>query len=259
MGGLKVAIPAEGPDFNARVGDRLGLAPHLLVIDLETKNFEAIRSSGAGMQVVAVIIAKKSDVLLTTWCNPVAERYLSAHGVKVMLDISGTVAEALEKFERENLKGNIDKHEVVSAIPWKVDRKVAFQAFRSASRQIKNLLPMMTSVIFLVGLFSAFISEELLSSLFSGSPWRDSFWGASIGSLFSGNPINSYIIGQKSLELGVSLVAMTAFICSWVSVGIMQLPAEIAALGWKFAVVRNLASFGLSVAISLVMMFIMTL
>jgi uncharacterized membrane protein YraQ (UPF0718 family) len=114
-------------------------------------------------------------------------------------------------------------------------------------------------VIFLVGLFSAFISQEFLASLFSGSIWWDSLWGASIGSVFAGNPINSYIIGGQLLELGVSLVAVTAFICAWVTVGLIQLPAESAALGWKFAVVRNLSCFGLSMAISFVMMLILNL
>jgi uncharacterized membrane protein YraQ (UPF0718 family) len=42
-------------------------------------------------------------------------------------------------------------------------------------------------------------------------------------------------------------------------VGLDQLPAEIAALGWTFAVVRNLSCFALSVAISFVMMLIFKL
>jgi predicted Fe-Mo cluster-binding NifX family protein len=261
---LKVAIPAEGPDFNARVSDRLGLSPYLLIVDLESKDFEALRSprdscSGAGMQVVALIIAKKSNVLLTKWCSPAADKYLSAYGVGIVTDMSGTVAEALEKFERENLRRQIEKIEDLPPIARKIDRRVAAKAVWSASNQIKNLLPVMMGVIFLVGLFSAFISQEFLASLFSGSIWWDSLLGASIGSVFAGNPINSYIIGGQLLELGVSLVAVTAFICAWVTVGLIQLPAESAALGWKFAVVRNLSCFGLSMAISFVMMLILNL
>jgi len=260
---LKVAVPAEGPDLDAKVGDRLGLSSYLLVVDLESKDFEAIRSprdsgSGAGMQVVALIIAKKSNVVLTGWCSPTADKYLTAHGVKIVTGMSGTVGEALESFEK-NLKKRIEKFEDLAPMAWKIDRRVAAQAVRSASNQIKSLLPVMMGVVFLVGLFSAFISEDFLASLFSGSMWWDSLWGASIGSVFAGNPINSYIIGGQLLELGVSLVAVTAFICSWVSVGLLQLPAEIAALGWKFAVVRNLSCFGLSMAIAFVMMFILNL
>jgi predicted Fe-Mo cluster-binding NifX family protein len=242
----------------------LGLAKYLLVVDLESKNFEALRSprdsgNGGGLQVVALLIAKKCDAVLTGWCSPTAERYLSAHGVRVVTGMSGTVAQILAKFERENLKGNRRMPDDSESLSWKMDRRAAMYALQSASRQIKNLLPVMISVIFLAGLFMAFLSEKFLTFLFPGSMWRDSLRGAFVGSVFAGNPINSYVIGRQLLELGVSLAAVTAFICSWVTVGFVQFPAESAALGWKFAVVRNLSCFGLSMAISFVMMFILGL
>ncbi len=53
------------------------------------------------------------------------------------------------------------------------------------------------------------------------------------------------------LVYGVSLFAVTAFITSWVTVGLVQLPAEIAALGKKFALVRNVLSFITSIAIAI--------
>jgi predicted Fe-Mo cluster-binding NifX family protein len=260
---LKVAVPAEGPDFDARVSDRLGLSPFLIVVDLESKNFEALQNprdsgGGSGMQMVALIIAKKSNVLLTKWCSPTVEKYLSAYGVQIVTGISGTVAEAIEKFEKD-LKNQAEKIEDLDRIEWKIGRRVVAEALRSASNQIKGLLPVMIGVIFLAGLLRAFISEEFLASLFSGKMVWDSLWGASIGSVFAGNPINSYIIGGQLLEQGVSLVAVTAFICSWVTVGLIQLPAEGAALGWQFAVVRNFSCFVLSMAISFVMIFILNL
>jgi predicted Fe-Mo cluster-binding NifX family protein len=261
---LRIAVSAEGPDLDAKVSERLGLAPYLLVVDLESKDFEALRSpgdsaNGGGLQVVALLIAKKCNAVLTGWCSPTAERYLSAHGVSVVTGMSGTVEEILAEFERENLKGNRGMPDDLESLSWKMDRRAAMQALRSASRQIKNLLPVMISVIFLAGLFMAFLSESLLTSLFPGSMWQDSLRGAFMGSVFAGNPINSYIIGGQLLEAGVDLIAVTAFICSWVTVGLVQFPAESAALGWKFAVVRNLSCFGLSVAISFVMMFILGL
>ena len=261
---MKVAVPAEGPNFNARVSDRLGLSPYLFIVNLESKEFEILRSprdsggSGTGMQMVALIIAKKSNVILTDWCSSIAEKHLSAHGVDIVTGMSGTVAEVLENFEN-TLKIQEEKVEELAPLARKIDRRVVAQAVLSASSRLKNLLPVMMGVVFLVGLFSAFISEEFLASLFSGRIWWDSFWGVSIGSVFAGNPINSYVIGGKLLELGVGLVAVTAFICSWVTVGLIQLPAESAAMGWKFAFVRNLSCFVLSMAISFLMMLIMNL
>ena len=73
-GGLKIAVPAEGPDLDARISDRLGLSPYLLIVDLESKRFEALRSprdflggagSGAGMQIAgSLCIGFLVDVFL---------------------------------------------------------------------------------------------------------------------------------------------------------------------------------------------------
>ena len=114
-----------------------------------------------------------------------------------------------------------------------------------------NLLPIFIGIILCIGLFTAFISEELLSSIFSGNPAADTLLGAGLGSIFTGNPINSYIIGGELLKYGVSLMAVTAFITAWVTVGIVQLPAEIAALGKEFALARNAVSFVMSLAIAI--------
>jgi predicted Fe-Mo cluster-binding NifX family protein len=251
---MKIAVSAEGPELNARVSNRMGLSPYLLIVDLASRHFEAlpiprVSGQGAGMQVVAMIIAKKSNVLLTEWCSPTAEKYLSAHGVRIVTRIHGTVAEVLDQFESDDLQREKESWEFAPS-PWKLDRRAVGQAVRSASNQIKNLLSVMISVVFLTGLFSAFASEAFLASVFSGNMWRDSLFGAFAGSLFAGNPINSYIIGAQLLESGVSLVAVTAFICTWLSVGMVQLPAEAAALGWRFALVRNICCLGLSIGIS---------
>ena len=261
---MKVAVSAVGPDLDSKAGERLGLASYFLLVDLKSKDFEALQSprdfgKGAGLQVVALLIAKKCDAVLTGWCNPVAERYLSDHGVRVVTGMSGTVKEVLDKFERENLKGDRELPDDLDSFSWKISRIATWQAIRSAFHQIGNLLPVMISVVFLVGLFNTFITKEVLLAIFSGTRWLDSFLGALIGSLFAGNPINSYIIGGQLLELGISPVAVTAFLCSWVTVGVLQMPAEIAALGWKFTAVRNLSCFGLSIVISLFVIFILKL
>ena len=163
---MKVAVPAEGPNFNAIVSDRLGLSPYLFIVNLESKEFEILRSprdsggSGTGMQMVALIIAKKSNVILTDWCSSVAEKYLSAHGVDIVTGMSGTVAEVLEKFEK-NLKIQEEKVEDLAPLVKKIDRRVMAQAIWSASRQFKNLLPVMMGVVFLVGFFSVFFIRRV--------------------------------------------------------------------------------------------------
>jgi uncharacterized membrane protein YraQ (UPF0718 family) len=132
-----------------------------------------------------------------------------------------------------------------------IDRSAVVQALKISARQMTHLLPIVIGIILCIGLFTAFISEELLSSVFSGNPTVDTLLGAGLGSVFTGNPINSYIIGGELLKHGVSLLAVTAFITAWVTVGIVQLPAEIAALGKGFALVRNAVSFVMCLVVAI--------
>ena len=92
--------------------------------------------------------------------------------------------------------------------------------------------------------------RDLLLSVFSGNAFQDTLWGACIGSLLSGNPINSYVIGETLLKMGVSLFGVTALMLTWVSVGLIQLPVEIATLGARFAVLRNAAAFVIAMIVA---------
>jgi uncharacterized membrane protein YraQ (UPF0718 family) len=47
-------------------------------------------------------------------------------------------------------------------------------------------------------------------------------------------------------------MAVTAFLVAWVTVGIIQLPAESSILGMKFALLRNISAFVLAIVVSIV-------
>lgn len=51
------------------------------------------------------------------------------------------------------------------------------------------------------------------------------------------------MLGKGLLIAGVGPCGVTALMLAWVSVGVIQLPAESAVLGARFALVRNLAAF----------------
>jgi uncharacterized membrane protein YraQ (UPF0718 family) len=102
-----------------------------------------------------------------------------------------------------------------------------------------------------VGLFRGFIPRDLLMSIFPGNAIQDTFSGTVAGSILAGNPINSYVLGKTLLEMGVSLFGAVALMLSWVNIGLIQLPAEMAALGARFAGLRNLAAFIMVILVSL--------
>ncbi|MFW6125965.1 MAG: permease [Chloroflexota bacterium] len=131
-------------------------------------------------------------------------------------------------------------------------RQALLRALKSSGRQFSALLPFLVGVVLLIGLLRAFISQQLVASILTGNTVIDTLIGACFGSIVAGNPINSYVLGGELLKYGVSLFAVTALIVAWVSVGVVQLPAEMAALGRRFALVRVALSFVAAIAIALV-------
>ena len=139
----------------------------------------------------------------------------------------------------------------------KKDKISIFNAFYKAIKSFVKNLPVLIGVILLIGLFKVYIPAELISNVFTGNVFQDTFSGSLIGSISAGNPITSYIIGGELLKEGVSLYAVTAFITAWVTVGLIQIPAEISTLGKRFAFLRNLLSFIFSIIVAIVTVIIL--
>lgn len=262
---MKIAISSEGADLEAEIGHKFGTSRYLLIVDLETMAFEAVPNPGAtgqrgaGVQAVVLAISKDVKAVLTGYCSPIIQRRLSEAGIEVLDGLSGTVKGAIEDHKmgimKRYAKGEVQPEKQET----RIDRVAVAQAIRSTVNQFANLLPIIAGVVLLVGLFNAFVSKDLLSSIFSGNTALDTLWGACFGSFLAGNPVNSYVIGGELLKYDVSLYAVTAFIISWVTVGLVQLPAEIAALGRRFALLRNALCFVSAIPIAILTVAILNL
>jgi len=114
---------------------------------------------------------------------------------------------------------------------------------------MKGSLPIMFSILLLINLFNLF-GKDYYSKIFSGNLISDSFIGAIAGSFSFGIPITSYIVGGELLKEGISLIAITAFIMTWTTVGVAMLPLESKYLGKRFAITRNLVNFIFSIIIA---------
>jgi len=114
---------------------------------------------------------------------------------------------------------------------------------------LKKALPDIIGVLLLIGLVLQ-LNFEKIGRFFTGNSLLDAITGSLIGSVAAGNPITSYIIGGELLDKGISLIAVTAFLLAWVTVGVVQLPAEMLIMGQKFALVRNLSSFILAIIVA---------
>jgi hypothetical protein len=115
---------------------------------------------------------------------------------------------------------------------------------------MKISLPMIVGILMLISILNP-ILEKYYSKIFTGNYFFDPLIGAIAGSVSFGIPIASYVTGGELLKEGVSLLAVTAFILSWSTVGIIILPLEIANLGKKFAILRNSLNFITSIIIAI--------
>lgn len=114
------------------------------------------------------------------------------------------------------------------------------------------VIPIILSVLLVVAFIQAVVPVESYKTIFTGNLFLDPLIAAVLGSVSLGNPIVSYVIADSLLNSGVGLIAVAAFIVSWVTVGIVQLPAESYYFGKRFAIVRNVSSFFGAIAIGII-------
>jgi uncharacterized membrane protein YraQ (UPF0718 family) len=108
-----------------------------------------------------------------------------------------------------------------------------------ALRAFANALPIVFGMLLLTSLVTTLLPPGSLARLFGNGDVVDVSVGAIVGSLAAGNPIAGYILGGELLEAGVGPAAVAALLVSWVTVGLVQLPAEALLLGRRFAILRN--------------------
>jgi len=116
----------------------------------------------------------------------------------------------------------------------------AKKALKKAIMSLISMMPMLLGVIGLIGIMQTYITPDMLSTLFGYGVVADIGTGTLMGAISAGNPAVSYIIAEELLTQGVTLYAVTAFILAWVTLGIVQLPAEASVFGLRFTVYKNI-------------------
>jgi predicted Fe-Mo cluster-binding NifX family protein len=106
---MKICVSATGDNLEAQIDPRFGRCLYLIIVDLETMQFEAIpnaaagASGGAGIQAAQTIAEKGAKAVLTGNVGPNAFGALSAAGIEIVTGVAGTVREGVEKFKRGEL------------------------------------------------------------------------------------------------------------------------------------------------------------
>lgn len=242
---MRIAVASNSDDIDTGRVMRLGTCSHLLMVDSDTMEYEAIaipeaeQGRGAGIRMVTLAAGHGAEAIITTHVPSRMETALQGSGIDLATGMDGAVREAVEQYAGHRRPATAEPAATFTP------------ALRQSSRQFGRMLPVLFGVMLLAGLLKAFLSRQALESIFTGRPFTDTLWGAVSGSIFGGNAVNSYVIGAALHDAGVSLFAVTALIVTWVTVGLIQLPAEAAALGTGFAVLRNLVTFVVSLGVAM--------
>ncbi|MGD9898547.1 MAG: hypothetical protein AB7T22_05415 [Calditrichaceae bacterium] len=122
---------------------------------------------------------------------------------------------------------------------------------KNTNKTFLKMMPILIGVMALMALLISIIPTKKLTSIFTGNTLIDPFIGSFLGSILSGNPIVSYVIGNELLQAGVSTIAVAAFMASWVTVGIVQAPAEMLVFNKRFTIYRNVIAFVSAVIIAI--------
>jgi len=131
------------------------------------------------------------------------------------------------------------------------------QSIIKAGKGLWKATPMILGTVLIISLISVLIPKSFYTKVFTKNIFLDPLIGSLIGSISAGNPITSYIFGGEMLNQGVSLLAVTSFLVAWVTVGLIQLPAESAILGKRFSILRNITALILAIIVAIITVLIL--
>ena len=106
---MKIAISSSGKNLDSLIDPRFGRCAYFLIVETDDMSFEVFNNQsislggGAGIQSAQFISSKSAKAVITGNCGPNAVKTLAAAGIKVFLENTGLVREALQKFKNGEL------------------------------------------------------------------------------------------------------------------------------------------------------------
>ena len=105
--GREICVTALGPDLDSDVDPKFGRAQFFLFFNPETNTFEAIKNPnleqahGVGIQTAQLVMNHNVGVVLSGAFGPKAAQVLETAGIQMKAGYSGSVKDALAKFQTE--------------------------------------------------------------------------------------------------------------------------------------------------------------
>ncbi|SHJ83494.1 Predicted permease [Dethiosulfatibacter aminovorans DSM 17477] len=128
------------------------------------------------------------------------------------------------------------------------------EAMKKSRGMMKNMIGDIIGIIFLIGLILTVIPPETIERVLgSGNTLLSSFAAAIIGSITLIPAFVAFPLVGSFVDAGASIVPGVAFLTTLTMVGVVTFPLEKKEFGTKFAVTRNILSFGAAISIAVLM------
>lgn len=134
------------------------------------------------------------------------------------------------------------------------DKKKTFNSIKMSSGMMRNMIGEIIGILFLIGLILTFIPPETIKKyLGQSNVLLSTVISAFMGSITLIPAFVAFPLVASLVNAGASIVPIVAFLTTLTMVGIVTFPLERREFGFKFALTRNLLSFGFAVIIALLM------
>jgi uncharacterized membrane protein YraQ (UPF0718 family) len=144
----------------------------------------------------------------------------------------------------------------LAALLWALiaDRGKTKQVLRVAVRSFVGMLPMVLTIIILIGVLLGFVTPRIIQNLLGE---ESGFFGiltaALIGAVMHIPSLISFPLAASLLEGGAAVGTVAGFIASLTMIGVVTFPVEVRELGVKMTIMRNGFGFLFAITIALVM------
>ncbi len=133
------------------------------------------------------------------------------------------------------------------------DKKKTKKSLLIALKTLGKIAPSILSVILLIGLMYGLLSDKIAIFFGQENGVIGFFTIALFGSVIHMPSLLAFPLAGSFLAEGASVSSVAAFITTLTMIGIVTLPLEIKTMGKKFAIYRNLFSFGIALIIAVLM------
>ena len=144
----------------------------------------------------------------------------------------------------------------LAALVWAVtkDRERTKQALRIALRSFVGMLPMVLTIIILIGVLLGFVTQDVIRRLLGEeSGFLGILTSAVVGGIMFIPSLIAFPLAASLLEGGAAVGTVAGFIASLTMIGVVSLPVEVRELGVKMTALRNGLGFLFALAIAVVM------